>query len=106
MHEYTVKINALPNEFNLDNNTKTFYVEVLDDRSKVLLVAESLNPDAGAIKSALYKENNLELTTVAMSELPQELDAYDLIIWHNPGVSRSEERRVGKECRSRRSLSS
>lgn len=91
MHEYTVKINALANEFNLDNNTKTFYVEVLDDRSKVLLVAESLNPDAGAIKSALYKENNLELTTVTMSELPQELDAYDLIIWHNPGVSKDNQ---------------
>src|SRR5690554_2255927 len=26
-----------------------------------------------------------------MSELPQELDAYDLIIWHNPGVSKDNQ---------------
>lgn len=88
MHEYAVNVEALSNEFNLENNTKSFYVEVLDDRSRVLLVAESLNPDAGAIRSALSSENNLELTTVPMNELPENLSAFDLVIWHNPGVSR------------------
>ncbi|HLW29227.1 MAG TPA: hypothetical protein VKX29_00065 [Brumimicrobium sp.] len=88
MHEYTVNIESFSNEFNYENNTKTFYVEVLDDRSQVLLVSESLNPDVGAIRSALIPENNLELTTIQIHEIPDNLGIYDLIIWHNPGVSR------------------
>src|SRR5690554_7613959 len=88
MHEYTVTAEALSNEYNIENNSKSFYVEVLDDRSKVLLIAESLNPDAGAIRSALISENNLELTTVPMNELPDNLNSFDLVIWHNPGVSK------------------
>jgi hypothetical protein len=89
MHEYTVSVETISNEFNLENNTKSFYVEVLDDRSRVLLITESLNPDAGAIRSALIPENNLELTTATMDELPEDLSVYDLVIWHNPGVSRN-----------------
>ncbi|RYM34600.1 VWA domain-containing protein [Brumimicrobium glaciale] len=90
VHEYTVTISSIANEFNLDNNEKTFYVEVLDDRSNVLIIAEALNPDVGAIKSALITENNLEVKTVTANELPTDYSPFDLIIWHNPGVSKNQ----------------
>lgn len=89
VHEYTVVVSPIDNEFNLDNNEKTFYVEVLDDRSNVLLIAEALNPDVGAIKSALVTENNLEVKTVTANDLPSDYSDFDLIIWHNPGVARN-----------------
>lgn len=89
VHEYTVSVSAIDNEFNLDNNEKTFYVEVLDDRSNVLLIAEALNPDVGAIKSALITENNLEVKTVTADDLPSSYLDFNLIIWHNPGVAKN-----------------
>lgn len=86
VHEYTVKVNALPNEYNIKNNKRSFYVEVIDDRSKVLMVAEGLNPDIGAIKDALVSKNNLEVKVVTSDKLPQDLKPFDLIIWHSPGA--------------------
>jgi hypothetical protein len=90
IHEYTVNISSIDNEFNFNNNEKTFYVEVLDDRSNVLIIAEALNPDVGAIKSALITENNLEVKTVTTDKLPASYSEFDLIIWHNPGVSKNQ----------------
>lgn len=87
MHEYTVQIEKLANEFNLKNNTQSFYIEVLDDRSKVLLLHEALNPDVGAVSSALTSENNLEIVNKSINELPEDLTEFDLIIWFDPGVS-------------------
>ena len=90
VHEYTASISSIDNEYNLDNNQKTFYVEVLDDRSNVLIIAEALNPDVGAIKSALITENNLDVKTVTTNELPSDYSNFDLIIWHNPGVAQNQ----------------
>lgn len=90
IHEYTVGVDVLDNESNVENNEKSFYVEVLDDRSKILIVSEGLNPDVGAIKSALNKENNLELDILSPDELPNDFSEIDLIIWSNPGASNNE----------------
>ncbi len=90
IHEYTVRIQSLDNEFNLDNNQKSFYVEVLDDRSDVLMVSESLGPDMGQIKLSLTPEKNIKITSVTLDDLPKELSPYDLIIWYNPGVGQNQ----------------
>lgn len=90
VHEYTVKLSIQKNEYNIENNVKRVYLEVLDDRSKVLLLAEGLNPDLGAIKMALAEEQNLEVKVVTLKDFEKfdKLDAYDLIVWHNPGSAR------------------
>ncbi|MDX1652062.1 MAG: VWA domain-containing protein [Brumimicrobium sp.] len=87
VHQYTVQINEYDDEFNRENNSKSVYVEVLDDRSKVLLVAEGLHPDIGAIRIALDKEQNIDLNPILIKDLPKDLKKYDLIIWHQPGLS-------------------
>lgn len=90
IHEYTVRVESLANEFNLNNNVKSFYVEVLDDRSKVLMVSESLNPDMGQIKLSLASEKNIEVTTAPNTKLPKSIDDFDLLIWYNPGASKNQ----------------
>lgn len=89
VQEYTIKISEQEDEYNVENNTARVYIEVLDDRSKILLLAEGLHPDLGAIKQALVTEQNLEVkvhTTADIDESTTELNEYDLVIWHNPGA--------------------
>ncbi|MCO5268873.1 MAG: VWA domain-containing protein [Brumimicrobium sp.] len=88
IHEYTVKISNLPNEYNTRNNTQSFYVEVLDDQSKILIVSEGLNPDAGAIRRALDSEKNLSVTACTLDDFPKSLKEFDLIIWYGPGIGK------------------
>lgn len=88
-HEYTVSVSQMPNEYSYSNNIKSVYVEVLDSRSKILLTSGAPHPDLGAIKSALSTDQNIEVTAKLMKDLPQNLSAYDLIVWHEPGVGTS-----------------
>ncbi|MEX2485703.1 MAG: hypothetical protein WED10_14115 [Brumimicrobium sp.] len=87
VHHYVVKIDDFSDEYNLENNEKSVYVEVLDDRSKVLLLAEGIHPDMGAIKNALDQEQNIEVESKLIKDTPSDLSKYDLIIWHSPGLS-------------------
>jgi hypothetical protein len=88
VHHYVAKIESIEGESNIQNNEKSIYVEVLDDRSKVLLLAGGLHPDIGAIKNALDKEQNIDVTSKLVKDIPDDLSSFDLIIWHNPGISR------------------
>ena len=85
--EYMLQLSVQENEYNIGNNVKRIYLEVLDDRSKVLLIAEELHPDLGAIKLALASEKNLETRVVTGKKIKEveRLDDFDLIVWHNPG---------------------
>jgi hypothetical protein len=87
IHEYTIQLSEQEDEYNLENNIKRIYLEVLDDRSKILMLAEGLHPDLGAIKMALAEEQNLEIDVITTKNFDEvkELDSYDLIVWHNPG---------------------
>jgi hypothetical protein len=85
--EYLLQLSVHENEYNIENNVKRIYLEVLDDRSKVLLIAEELHPDLGAIKLALASEKNIETKVVTGRKLKEvdDISNFDLIVWHNPG---------------------
>ncbi len=82
-HIYTVKLTNESNEFNYKNNSKTFYIEVIDSRSKVLLLASAPHPDVSAIKQELEKNENLEISSELISEWKGELDKVDLVVLHD-----------------------
>lgn len=85
--EYTVKLEDLDDESNYDNNSKSFYVEILDSRSKILMIGGAPHPDIGAIKNVLAEDKNLEIISKRADDLPKNLTVFDLIIWHEPSVN-------------------
>jgi hypothetical protein len=82
-HIYTVRLTNESNEFNYKNNSKTFYIEVIDSRSKVLLLASAPHPDVSAIKQELEKNENLEISSELISEWKGELNKVDLLVLHD-----------------------
>ncbi|MCC5924569.1 MAG: hypothetical protein JJT77_12350 [Crocinitomicaceae bacterium] len=82
---YEVRISPHEGEFNYTNNNKTVYIEVIDARSKILLIGVP-NPDLGAIRQVLIKDKNLEVEGRTPSNFPEKLSIYDLIILHNPAI--------------------
>lgn len=89
--EYTIEIRPLNNESNYQNNLRSFYIEVLDARSKVLLLANGPHPDMGAIKNTLVQDKNLEVITKRKLDNPAQIKEFDLIIWHEPEKGFSDE---------------
>ena len=84
---YTVKLEAINGEYTLKNNQRSFYVEVIDSRNKVLLLSGAPHPDISALKSVLAEYEGSEVITSLYSEWNKSLDGVDLIIWHEPGIN-------------------
>ena len=80
---FTVKVKTVPNEFTLLNNKQQFFVDVIDARKQILILASSPHPDIKAIKSVLDKNEYYEVKVAY--ELPKNVEA-DLLIAHQyPG---------------------
>ncbi|MDD2982545.1 MAG: hypothetical protein PHQ74_04075 [Crocinitomicaceae bacterium] len=84
---YTVEVLPLTGEYTVKNNYRSFYIEVLDARNKILILSGAPHPDLSALKSVLEKDENVEVEIQLMEKWQPNLQKVDLIIWHEPGVN-------------------
>lgn len=84
---YVVEVSGKEGEFTLKNNRSSFYVEILDARSKILLLAGAPHPDVSAIKYVLEKDENVQVESTWINDWKKDLTKVDLIVWHEPGVN-------------------
>lgn len=80
-----VEVDVLGGEFSPRNNRQNVYVEVIDAKEKILLLALSPHPDVKALKSIIEKNENYELDIKVLTENsnPDVLTkSYDLLILH------------------------
>ncbi|MFW5792892.1 MAG: hypothetical protein ACOCWC_01310 [Bacteroidota bacterium] len=82
IQKYEISIAPLDNESNLDNNKKEFFIDVIDSRQKILILADSPHPDIGAIKQTIEDNENYEISHQQISEFEESTEAYNLIIFH------------------------
>jgi hypothetical protein len=83
VQKITFELAPIPNEISNENNRQTIYVDVLDGREKILLVADAPHPDLGALRQAIESHKNYEVTLAFADNLPAKTDGYGLIILHN-----------------------
>lgn len=80
-----VETEVLGDDVNPRNNRQDVYVEVIDGKEKVLLLALAPHPDLKALKSIIEKNQNYELDIKILSQNPSlDLNSkkYDLLILH------------------------
>jgi hypothetical protein len=82
---YTVSVSKAPNEHNYKNNSRVFYIEVIDARNKVVLLTGAPHPDIAAMKDVLDQDENIEVISTLLKDWNKELTNVDLVIWHEPG---------------------
>ncbi len=80
---YSVSIQPLENEKNIENNTKNFAVEVIDEKTNVLLLSSILHPDLGAFKKSI--ENNQQ-RAATIKNIKDDIDfgEYQLVVLYQP----------------------
>lgn len=84
---YTVEVTALEEETALANNRFDFFIEVLDARQKVLLLAAAPHPDLAALRQALAGVEGYAVELAFAGSAPAAPEGYDLIVLHQlPGV--------------------
>jgi hypothetical protein len=81
--KYVISLANVGNEVTLANNSRNIYVDVLDARQKILLLADSPHPDIKAIKSIISSNKNYTIDVKMANDPMSNLNAYDIVILHN-----------------------
>jgi len=82
LQRFDVTVEPLEGEDNTANNTKSFYVDVLDGRQNILLLAAAPHPDLAAIKEAILKNKNYQVESELIQNFEGDLKQYNLVILH------------------------
>jgi hypothetical protein len=82
LNRLRVSVQRLKGELSYANNGQDVFVEVLDGRQKVLILAAAPHPDVAALRRSISSNQNYEVEaqTIGQSEIAPE--KYDLIILH------------------------
>ena len=82
LNRIRASVSVLSGELSRSNNTQDFFVEVLDGRQKVLILAANPHPDIAAIKRSISGNDNYEVDAFVIGEKDFNTEQYDLIILH------------------------
>ncbi|MCF8278047.1 MAG: hypothetical protein K9J17_15040 [Flavobacteriales bacterium] len=82
LNRIKASVSVLSGELSRSNNTQDFFVEVLDGRQKVLILAANPHPDIAALKRSISGNDNYEVDAMVLGEREFNAEQYDLIILH------------------------
>ncbi|WP_340063131.1 VWA domain-containing protein [Ascidiimonas aurantiaca] len=82
---YQASLSSLPQEKNTGNNLKNFAIEVIDEKTEVLIISDISHPDIGMLRRSI-ESNERRKVTLKNSRLPvNQLNGYQLVILYQPG---------------------
>ncbi|MCL6218503.1 VWA domain-containing protein [Zunongwangia pacifica] len=81
---YSAEILPLENEKNTINNKNNFAVEVIDERTSVLILSSIAHPDLGVLKKAIETNKQRKVSIKYTSENNIKLNEYQLVIFYQP----------------------
>lgn len=82
VQQLDVRVIRLADESLGNNNSRRIFVDVVDGKQKILLVAPTPHPDLKALASVIEKNQNYELTTYIPDIYDLKKEKYDLVISH------------------------
>ncbi|WP_439583860.1 VWA domain-containing protein [Dyadobacter bucti] len=85
VQHYTLELGSVSGETSIRNNKKDVYIDIIDGRQKILLMALAPHPDIKSIRSLIEANDNYELdiNILSISSVPPVFSKpYDLVILH------------------------
>ena len=82
IQKYTVSISTLEEDKNKQNNSQSFIIDVIDNREKVLILANAPHPDIAALEQSITAPQTYEVEVALINEFTKPLKPYSLVIVH------------------------
>ena len=82
LQKFLVTVEPVDGELSVVNNRKEIYVEVLDARSKILLIAGAPHPDIAALNEAITSNLNYDVDEVLLKDFTGNIESYSMVILH------------------------
>jgi len=89
IQQFGIRLSPISNELSVKNNNQTIFVEVIDGRQKVLILANSPHPDLTALKQSIEINKNYSVKVSLASEASKtDVEEAGLVILHQlPSLS-------------------
>lgn len=81
--QYVVSVVKISGEATESNNHKEIFIDVLDARQKILLLANSAHPDITALRQMLESNKNYAVSVAYSNDPGIDVGKYDFVILHN-----------------------
>ena len=82
IQKYTVSVSSLTGDKNKQNNTQSFIIDVIDNREKILILANAPHPDIAAIEQSISSSQTYEVEVALAANFTKPLKPYALVILH------------------------
>ena len=82
LQHYYIALTPCNDEINTKNNARDIAVEVIDNKKKILMLANSPHPDLGAVKSALSQNKYYNTEVFTIDDFSKDITGYNLVILH------------------------
>lgn len=90
VQRYRISLSQVNGEKSVANNSREFFVDVLDARQKLLIVANAPHPDISALKQTLEVNKNYQITIGYVNDLKVNVADFDFVVLHNLPSSRND----------------
>ncbi len=82
IQQFSVGLTPIEAEQSTRNNRQSIYIDVLDSRQKILILANSPHPDVSALKTSIESNRNYETTVSYIRKFNGNIKDYDMAILH------------------------
>ncbi|MGB5316084.1 MAG: VWA domain-containing protein [Robiginitalea sp.] len=83
-HTLTAEVTSLENERNTKNNRQAAGIEVIDEKTRVNIVAARSHPDIGALTRAIESNEQRQVALITPQEVSTKASETDLWIFYQP----------------------
>jgi hypothetical protein len=82
LQKYSVDISSVKNEITTLNNHADIFIDVLDSRQKVLILAAVPHPDVAALREAIQSNEGYSVDVSLVKDFSGDISKYNLVIFH------------------------
>jgi hypothetical protein len=86
VNAFTAELKPI-DEKNIQNNAQEFAVEIIDERTKILVLYEKLHPDLGMLKESIESNPQRQVKLMSINKNKEDLATYNLVVLYQPGFN-------------------
>ncbi len=84
---FTIQAEVKPGEFSNKNNAQSCFVEVVDNKSNIVLLSSAPHPDIAAIREVLEEDAKTKIEAQLTSNFKLNSSLPNLVVWYENGIS-------------------
>lgn len=97
LQRYVITVASVENEVTLRNNRREVYIDVIENRQKILILGAAPHPDLAAIRKATESNLTYEVDVFVADEFEGDYNDYSLVVLHRMPSAGGKGKKIASE---------